>query len=303
MSGPTLGVDIGGTKIAAGILDRGQRTTLGVRPTVRGDGHANASAVRELIARAGDAMPVGLSVTTTLDAAGAFRDHSNWLGWSGWTARDIVGAGAGPGAGAGADAGSSDGRGRVVAANDALCGAIAEDWAGDAPGRGIVCYVTLGTGIAHTTVIDGIALAGAHGAALFTAWTPAGADERSATWEELAAGPALARSFDGGTDARPLAAAAANGDERARAILEQGARWFGTYLATLIQTYDPHRVIVGGGLASGLPTYVARATQHARAAMRQPVFRDTPILPARLGGDSGWIGAALLVARDAAGAR
>lgn len=293
MTAAVIGVDVGGTKIAAGVLDGDIRTELGELPTVRGEGAANAASVRELVRRAGAALPVGLSVTTTLDTSDRMRDHSKWLGWSGWTAEAVL-----------RDATASPRTTTVVAANDALCGALAEDWAGDSPNDGILVYVTLGTGIAHTTVIDGTALAGANGSALFTGWTPAGLGDLqpdtpsfASTWEELCAGPALARAFDGTRNARPLAAAAAAGDPRAGAILEEGARWFGLYLATLIQTYDPHRVVVGGGLAVGLPAYVDRAAAHARAAVRQPVFQDTPILPARLGGGSGWIGASLLVRR------
>jgi glucokinase len=298
VSAAVIGVDIGGTKIAAGLLDGDARTELGELPTVRGDGVANAASVRELVSRAGTTLPVGLSVTTTLDSSNRMRDHSNWLGWSGWTAEAVLGS----------STRNTRSPSLSVAANDALCGALAEDWAGDSPEHGILVYVTLGTGIAHTTVVDGTALAGAHGSALFTGWTPAGLSASGAsgpsfapTWEELCAGPALARAFDGTRNARPLAAAAATGDPRAQSILEEGARWFGLYLATLIQTYDPHRVVVGGGLAAGLPAYVDRAAEHARAAVRQPVFRDTPILAARLGAASGWTGAGLIARRAVIG--
>jgi glucokinase len=288
-----VGVDVGGTKIAVGTIDgEGGRAHVGTVPTTRGDGAANALAVRTLVHAAVGSRPtpVGLSVTTTVDEQGRLRDTHNWLGWSRWTAHDILD---GP-------------RGQhVVVANDALCGALAEDTLGEHAGpdsdERILVYITLGTGLAHTAVVGGRPLAGAHGGALFSGWSPTtGGDggTPSATWEEVCAGPAIAARFDGGNDARPLARAAAAGDPRAQDILESAARHLGAYIATLVQTYDPHVLVVGGGLAHGFPDYVDRAVTHSRTFIKQGMFRATPIVRASFGADSGWLGAALLAARQ-----
>jgi predicted NBD/HSP70 family sugar kinase len=146
-------------------------------------------------------------------------------------------------------------------------------------------------------VIDGLPLAGAHGGAIFAAWTPAGFDDLGRprpSWEELAAGPALARRYDGGSDARPVVSAARRGDPGARSILDEGARWFGAYLATMAQSYDPGVIVIGGGFAHGVPEYVTDAVAGMRGLVRQRFFDDVAVQPAALGADSGWVGAALL---------
>ena len=284
----TIGVDVGGTKISVGVVEPdGSHKLVGTLPTVRGQGESNAETVRRLVASAAvmldnPSAPVGISVTTTVNQHGRLRDASNWLGWSGWSARDILGP---------------TSQGSATVANDALCGAVAEQRR--AALSGTFLYITLGTGIAHTAVIDGRPLPGAHGGALFTAWTPAGYDSNAEplpTWENLASGPALAHRFDGGSDARPLVTAARAGDARALAVLEEGARWFGAYLATIVQTYDPSLVVVGGGLGHGVPEYVTAATTRMRSLVGQEFFQQIPVETATLGAESGWVGAGLLAA-------
>jgi glucokinase len=287
-AGTAIGVDVGGTKIAVGLVGATGRQLIGTRPTVRADGTANAETVRELVSHAITALGrpasgIGISVTTTIDEAGGLRDASDWLGWRGWSADTVLGevAGTTP----------------AIIANDALCGAVAEQR--HLAASGTMLYVTLGTGIAHTAVIDGRPLQGQHGGALFSGWSPAGFDDHGtprATWEELAAGPALARRFDGSRDARPLVAAARQGEARARSILAEGSRWFGAYLTTIVQSYDPGLLVIGGGLAHGVPEYVTEAVSRMRELVRQDFFEDLVVVPAALGADSGWIGAGQLAA-------
>jgi glucokinase len=293
-----LGVDVGGTKIALGrIRLDGAWEHLATVPTSVGDGRANAVTVRSLLDAAEwtPSTPAGLSVTTTIDEHGRLRDAHDWLGWAGWTVHDVFGV---------------DKAATIAVANDALCGALAESEIGAGESRpstadSAMVYVTLGTGLAHTAVVDGRPLAGAHGGALFSGWSPAGLQPDGTampTWEELCAGPAIAGRFDGGRDARPLARAVAAGDERAMAIIDAGARHLGAYLCTLLQTYDPHLLVVGGGLADGMPSYVEKATMFARSFVRQDFVRSTPIVPAALGAESGWIGAALIADREGSAA-
>ncbi|WP_374009147.1 ROK family protein [Leifsonia sp. LS-T14] len=279
-----LGVDVGGTKIAVGgIRADGSDLPLGQEPTLRGDGHGNAETVRKLLrsARESAMVPVGLSVTTTVDHEGRLRDAAGWLGWSGWTAADIVGTDS-----------------PALAANDAMCGAVAEQRVGAGQGAASMLYVTLGTGLAHAFVVGGSVWSGAHNAALFSGWSPAGAAPGASTWEELCAGPALARRFDGGADARPLAAAVRRADPFALRVLDEGADALAAYLALLVQTMDPDVVVVGGGLASGFPEYVRGAIERCPTLYRQQLFADTPFTTAALGNASCWMGAALIAQDD-----
>ena len=279
-----VGLDVGGTKIAAGrLFEDGRWEAVAVVPTVRGDGEANAGALRDVLRRCRplNATPVGLSLTTTLDGAGRLRDVSGWLGWAGRLPAELVGRPAH----------------RVVAVNDAACGAVAEWTIGAASGQTDPIFVTLGTGLSHTALSGGAALTGAHGAALFSGYVPPGRCATSCeaeTVEDVVAGPGLARAWRGGVDARGVLAADAAGDPTARSVVRHAAGHLADYLAMLVTTYDPSVVVVGGGLGVGAPRYVEEAVTLARTRLRLQFMKEVPVVPAALGPDAGWLGAAVL---------
>lgn len=279
-----IGLDVGGTKIAGGrLFESGRWEPVAVFPTVRGDGEANAEALRDVLQRCApqDSTPVGLSLTTTLDGDGRLRDVAGWLGWGGRRPAELVGR---PGR-------------RVVAANDAACGAVAESTMGAASGRTDPLFVTLGTGLSHTAVSGGVVLTGAHGAALFSGYVPPGRCDAACeaqTVEDVVAGPGLAKAWRGGVDARDVLAADAAGDPAARSVVRHAAGHLADYLAMLVTTYDPSVVVVGGGLGVGAPRYVEEAVTGARTRLRLPFMKDVPVVPAALGPGAGWLGAAVL---------
>jgi glucokinase len=279
-----IGLDVGGTKIAAGrLLEDGRWEPVAVVPTVRGDGEANAVALRDVLRRCGsqDEVPVGLSLTTTVDDDGRLRDVSGWLGWAGRRPAELVGRPARS----------------VFAANDAACGAMAESTLGAAAGQTDPIFVTLGTGLSHTATSGGVVLTGAHGAALFSGYVAPGRCDltcEAETVEDVVAGPGLARAWRGGVDARGVLAADAAGDASARAVVKHAAGHLADYLAMLVTTYDPSVVVIGGGLGVGAPHYVGEAVTRARTLLRLPFMSDVAVVPAALGPDAGWLGAALM---------
>ena len=127
-------------------------------------------------------------------------------------------------------------------------------------------------------------------------------------WEAYASGTAFARRARGRADGdasttlgkggavidgRAVFEAASEGDTLAYALVSEEADLLGVGIANLLHLYSPDIVVIGGGMANGFdllrPGIAARINS---AAM--PSFRDTPIVRAALGDNSGLIGAAAL---------
>lgn len=284
---PALGIDVGGTKIAVGLCDeRGEFQRLDEYPTARFDGAANLRAVRDAIERH---LPlgstVGISLATTSDAGGVARDPRGWFGWTGWNLRERL-----------ADLAP------VTVVPDAACGAVAEARWGAGAGARRLLYITLGTGIAHCLVDEGVPQLGVSGAGTlsgssipFASSWPVQRHWRSV--EDIASGPGLASGFAGGEhalDAHPIAQAYRGGEWHARRTAEHAAWQAGALISTLTTALDPDRIVLGGGLATGFPEYAGLIDAVAEVLLDDWHLDLTPLSPARFGSDSCWIGAASL---------
>jgi glucokinase len=115
-----------------------------------------------------------------------------------------------------------------------------------------------------------------------------------------AAGAALLRLAGGqaeAVDARLVAQAAHDGDPLAKHLVDEVAEALVAGAAGLVNAFNPCRLVLGGGVIEGLPELVQRVEdgvrQRALAAARAPL----QVLPARLRGDAGVVGAAALAMR------
>lgn len=279
-----VGVDIGGTKIAAGCLDEsGSPVLLGTAPTTPFDGKANAETVHRLIGDEllANARGLGVSIATTFDEQGLLRDPHGWFGWQGQSLDAVF---------------STAERPAFVEA-DSVAGAVGEYLMGAGRNQQHLLYVTVGTGVAHCFVLHGKPLVGAHNAAYLSGYTP----QAACPWpacdfehvESIASGPGIAWAYagDGARDARPVIAAAESGDARAADIVEHAAWHLGALLATMIPMYDPSLVIIGGGLGTGAHSYRTRAIEYAHQLVTKKHVDPVPIVPAALGSESCWVGA------------
>ena len=308
-----VGVDVGGTKAlvvavnAAGEVvgeHRGRSPTGADALLV-----AVVEGVSELSGRVGSRpTAVGVGVPGLVDREGVLRYAPNLSGVDGLPVRAELEARLGV---------------PVRTENDATCAAWGEHQSGAARGFDDVVLVTLGTGIGAGLVLDGRVYPGAHGFAgevghmvIDPHGPPCRCGQRGC-WERFASGSGLGRlardaahagrarrivELAGGDpeDVRGehVTAAAAEGDEAARELLERFAWWLGLGLANLANIFDPQAFVVGGGLveAGQLLLDPARAAFDGlveAAAHRPPVV----ILPAALGARAGALGAAWL-ARD-----
>lgn len=268
-----VGLDVGGTKIlcAAVELESGAVVAEERRATepARGGAAVLADCVALVERLAVDVPPVsvGIGICELVDrqgrAASAFT--IDWLGI------DIAGAF------------------RHVAParleSDVRAAALAEARYGAA--RGVSepwLYVTVGTGISCSLVIDGVPYPGARGNALIVGAPPV---------EQVASGLAL-QERAGVARAEELF-----GDGRLADVAGNAAAELGIALAVLANALDPALIVVGGGL--GLVTdYREAAVEVMRPAIEAEATRLVPVIPAALGEQAGSIGAALIGAGSGA---
>jgi glucokinase len=295
----TLALDIGGTKIAAGLVGPdGALVHTARRPTPHGDAAAIWSVVdgliSEAVAVAGTRVRgVGISSAGPIDPQAGMVSPLNMTAWRGFPLVERVAAAA-PGV-------------PVSLGGDALCVALGEHWRGAARGARFLLGMVMSTGVGGGLVLDGVPYLGRTGNAGHVGHVvverdgaPCACGGRGCV-EAIASGPRMARwAHENGwaapaeADAEALAAAARSGDPIALAAFRRGAGAVAAMIASVAAVCDLDLVVIGGGVAkSGAvlfdPLREALAT-HARLE-----FLDgLRVVPAELGGQAGLVGAAAL---------
>ena len=252
---PSIGVDMGGTKIEALLLDAlGQVRWRERVPTPQGDYRATLAAVASLVARAERetglaAANVGIGTPGSATAGGLMRNANSTCLNGQPLQRDLQALLARP----------------VRLANDANCLALSEATDGAGAGAEVVFAVILGTGVGGGLVMRGELLAGANGLAGEWGHNPLpwpDADDADAARcycgqtdcvETWLSGPGLARdhAWRGGEalDARQIALRADGGDAACEASLQRYESRLARALAALINLVDPDVIVLGGGLS------------------------------------------------------
>lgn len=286
---PVIGIDLGGTKIAGGLVDPATGSTLAreQEPTGAGDGGAAvlarvAAMMARLLAQAGPrgVACAGLGVPELVDRDGrVFSGHR--IDWRGLEAAETL---------------SRIAPTRLEA--DVRAAALAEARFGAGRGLRDLLYVSIGTGISCVAVLDGVPYAGSRGAALVMA---NGISRQRCghcgaltefVLEDVAAGPGLAAAC-GAADAAGVLAAAAAGDAAAQSVLDAAGLRLGQALALLAGALDPAAIVLGGGLGAAPGPYFDAIARAVAAGLWSGDPRPLPVLRAGLGADAGLIGAAL----------
>jgi glucokinase len=258
-----VGIDVGGTKIAAGVVDVDtgvvqERRLLPTRPDRGG-----AAVLDDCAALAdelgGGTLPLGIGLCELVDLAGrpTSADTVDW--------RDLE-----PTAAIAAP--------RVVVESDLRAAALAEARFGAGVGVSPFLFVIVGTGASACLVLDGSPYAGAHGEAITLGAPPV---------EAVASGPALARAA-GLERAEDVLADAAHAP-----LVEAAAEALGGVLAVLANALDPSLIVLGGGLGAE-PAFQEHVERACRARLAYPRTPPLPLVPTRLGPDGGVVGAALV---------
>ncbi|MBP0457639.1 ROK family protein [Streptomyces montanisoli] len=299
-----IGVDVGGTKIAAGLVSTtGLLDERLVLPTPATEG---ASAILGTVQRAVEtlraSLPPGDVVTGVGIGTGGVVDHARGVivsatgllhGWAGTRVADELHARLGL---------------PVAIDNDGNALALGEHRFGAGRGHQDVLYVAVGTGIGGALVLGGELRRGAHHSAGELGHQPApGAEGRPCSCggrghiEAAASGPSITAAYrerSGDTqvtDLRVVAARAAAGDGQAAGAIEEAATILGKVVAGLANTVDPEAVVIGGGVAQLGPILWPPLETGFRAGTLPPLA-DVPVLPALLGPTAAIVGAATLVA-------
>lgn len=293
-----IGIDLGGTKIEAIVLDPSGDCLHRRRvASPRGDYEATVRAVAGLVTdvehELGRRGNVGVGIPGTLSRATGLVKNANstWLNGRPLD-RDLAAALGRP----------------VRLQNDANCFAMSEAADGAAAGARVVFGVILGTGVGAGIVVDGRPLDGPNGIAGEWGHNPLpwpDAEELpgppcycglSGCIETFLSGPGLAAGFRQETGrqltAVELAGAATAGDATAGRHLERYAGRLARGLAHVINILDPDVIVLGGGLSNLAMLYDRVPALWGRHAFTDRV--DTRLLPPRHGDSSGVRGAAWL---------
>jgi glucokinase len=309
MSAAVIGVDVGGTKVAAGYVE-GQRVAHAVEVPTH---HSSREAVLDdithtveaVLARGGAADAIGIGVPSQVDATTGTIVSSVNIPLAGVALASELATRFGV---------------PVFVDNDANCAALAEaDVAGD---RYLVMY-TLGTGVGGGVVIEGRIYRGATGLGAELGHVVVDADgpdcpgacPNRGCLEALCSGTALERdaaeaarrdpqstlarlAAAGPIRGRDVVAAARAGDDAAIALLNRLGVWLGVGLAGAINTFEPERIVIGGGLSGAAELFLDQARREARDRALPALAERVEIERARAGALAGTIGAGLLARHE-----
>ena len=284
---PAVALDIGGTKVAGALVagDGQVLARMDPLPTPGCGGREFtellAAKARELAGRAGTpAAAAGVSVAGRVEPGTGVVEFAPHLpGLAGFPLGRAL----------------SDELGVPAAVvYDGHAGALGEFRYGAGRGTRNMAFLIVGTGVGGGLVLDGRLYQGSRGIAGAAGWMVV--DPRAAAaplaqqvgaLEAAVAGPAIAAAA--GRPARDAAAAA--GDARCRAAVQDAAQAFAHAVVGIVSLLDLDAVVLGGGVGSGLGVFATRARE-AVGRLAQPASRGAVrIVPAALGGDAFLLGA------------
>jgi glucokinase len=294
-----IGLDIGGTKTAAGIVlwPTGEILHRTVNPTTPQRG--GEAVLHDVLALAGRLREIaeqeeiriaaiGAGVAELVDCDGNVTSSCT-IAWRGLPVQEKL---------------SRIAPARVE--SDVRAAAAGEATFGAGQGKRSFVYITVGTGISYCLMQNGQPLKGANGnailmasSALSTVCTQCGA-KLHPVLEEYASGPAIARRFaqakgtDSLGDCQGVFRAASNGDHDAIEILNLAGEALGVGAAFLINVLDPEMIILGGGLGTAGGIYRESFERSCREHIFAENSRGVSIVSAKLGIDAGVIGAAAI---------
>jgi glucokinase len=285
-----LGIDLGGTKIQAGVVDETGQVLGQVRRPTEAQRDAEtvldniAGAARAAASAAGvdiDELPaVGLGSPGPLDiSSGLVISPVNLPSLHGVNIVEEL----------------EERLGRPIALNnDANCLGLGEARFGAGKGAEICCGLTLGTGLGGYAILDGNPFNGAHGAGVEIWCSPYLHDHV----EQSTNGAAAARCYEklsGNTaDARQVGTLAREGDELAREAWHEYARDLAVPVAWLCNAFDPDVCILGGSVARAWDLFHEELEHEARKYINAVTREFVRLLPAALGDAAGMLGAAAL---------
>ena len=305
MDRTVIGVDLGGTNLRTAILsadgkvlDRYKTSTHAsegwrkvVDRLIRGIGRQRENASKKGLT----VIAVGVGAPGVIDAdTGVVVKSPNFPDWNKLPLRTLL-----------EEALSLP----VVIENDANAAALGEQWRGAGTNIKSMILLTLGTGVGGGIVLNNCIWHGADGMAGeigHMTLIPEGrqcscgnqgclemyASARGIvlSYQEalLAAGASSTRSFS----AAEVYEAARAGDRSAIAVMRDMGRMLGIGIASLINIFNPERIVIGGGVKDAWPLFIEATREEVMRRAFEVPARRTEIVPSLLGDDAGIVGAA-----------
>ena len=304
---PIIGLDIGGSKTAAGLVDPdGQVIRRSQAYTPARDGRDAILKAAERLAtevRAGQPITgVGIGSAGVIAGGRVVAATSLLADWAGTDlVRYFTEA-----------LGVLDPKPTIAAINDVHAHGVGEAWCGAGAGNDCALVVAVGTGLGGVVVERGWPLVGANGVAghLGHIASPAATDLPCSCGavghlDAIASGYGLLQLYRrlGGDpivpDSREVSARLGR-DRYADQAVRLSATALGSALGDVINIIDPDVVIISGGVAGAGSVWWDRMRE-ATASAALPLVAETPVVPATLGPDAGVIGAARYVLNIVAG--
>jgi glucokinase len=296
-------VDIGGTKIAVGVVDQNGKVLAKLAsPTDAQNGYANGLSrmidmLRKTSRQAGvEISGIGIGSTGMVDSrSGAFGDADFLPGWQGHNPVEDL---------------AREFAVKVALENDGDASALGEAAWGAGAGKANfrLIYVTVGTGIGGGIIIDGRLYRGADmshpevGHHVIDASGPQCSCGYRGCWEALATGPAMAAWFNAcaagdSHRAEELSAAqicelARSGDPLALRAVDREGFYLGLGVANLINLFMPDVIVFGGSVMKSSDLFLDRIHKVIRQGCRFVPFEKAELALASLGEDANLIGAA-----------
>jgi glucokinase len=313
-----LGVDIGGTKVAVGVVDRGGkilkqgRIPMVANSTPEAAFDAVTGAINSMLSTSdGNIEGIGICAPGPLDPkSGIVLNPPNLPCWRSFPLAERV---------------TEKYSVPVKVDNDANAAALAETIWGAARGFRYVFYATIGTGIGTGIVFDGAIYHGKTGSAgegghvsIDYRGPLCGCGKRGCI-EILAAGPAIGARARARVAADPsrgagildlaggdaaavtsekVGQAFAAGDALAREILLETVEVLTPWLGNIVDLFDPDVLVVGGGVAAMMRPFFDEIKQRLPAWCVNPRASEIPLLMAHYGADAGIAGGAALCYGD-----
>ena len=287
----TIGVDVGGTKIAAGVVDGDGRIERRLERATPVDSQNQLLAeldgvVEELLGD--DVAALGFGIPSTIDQRSGRVVTSVHIPLADLAFRDRM---------------SERFSLPVGIDNDANAATIAEWKAGAGRGASHLVMLTLGTGIGGGLILDGKPYRGSVGAGAelghivleYGGEPCGGACEGHGHFEQFGSGRAADRAaaqlLGPNSRARDLVAAAREGNEAAVEAMREIGRRLGAGIGSFVNVFNPELVVLGGGFSTALDLLLEPAREVVAQEALRPGRDLVSIVPAELGAEAGLVGA------------
>ena len=296
-----IGVDVGGTKVAAARIAGTEVIDPVVHPTDLSGSDALMAgieaAIAEVAERSGKPQAIGIGMPSQIDFATGTIVSSVNIPFEGVALGTELGERLGV---------------PVYLDNDANCAALAEaQFVETAPAQHLL-MLTLGTGVGGGVIVDGRIFRGNSGLGAELGHTvidhdgpdcPGSCPNRGCL-EALCSGTALEREATAKAGrtvkGKQVVEAARGGDVEAQALLDELGRWLGIGISNFVNVFEPEYLVIGGGLGSAGDLFLDAALEEAGSRALPALFERVRVSLAKAGNDAGVIGAGLLAAQELA---